>query len=530
MPPTNGKKPTKLCRRTFFLQTGTAPTIAEIRSELGPDLADIIINTLEPSQRSAVQPERLVLAHGDIKPTGHDPETGREQIHEHILQLGGGISKRVDCYWRDRLRQVASAGASADEMSFLRFECQQKISIAREEERKRYDALLERLQLNLAQHFWEEKGDLHRSYAKARALWGEFVCRKVRKQAKDMLRKIAVHYRAELEREVEIRTQIEKDRISAEMERIVKAAVDQQKRVDERAIQWLFYQYEELFKFTSEYHECLQTVEMIRELCKLHSDQLECRSTQLSGHSLSFEQPIVEQSESSSSSVSLTDLKDGVVMPSCSLSKYNVFVVSQCLPEPECESIELERESVIESSAEESLEAISTSESEYTPSEDESARSSIEKIIIGGLTYAQPKYYTKVYNELFRDVVMSWQKTESTETADVPNDVCCDGGLSSSTTTASSEKSSSSTTLKSEPSYRESYDAAAEIQLILGPTEIIPSLDPCAHEQFGGLFDLSKSEEELSLISDSITAQYIRATSEDYESLFQNCNDFEELK
>uniref|UniRef100_A0A182QE64 Uncharacterized protein n=1 Tax=Anopheles farauti TaxID=69004 RepID=A0A182QE64_9DIPT len=195
-----------------------------MRRELGPDLANIVIATLQPSQRSAVQPDRMVVPPFEVGST-LDSGTVRGQIHDHILRLGGKISQRVDGYWRNRLQETAAASVGSDEMDFLRFEFRQKVAIARDEERQRYDDLLERMTSRMEQRFWEEKGDLHRSYAKARELWGEFVCRKVRKQAKDMLCQIASHYRAQLEREVTRRTQIEQDRIVQEMEQIVKIAV-----------------------------------------------------------------------------------------------------------------------------------------------------------------------------------------------------------------------------------------------------------------------------------------------------------------
>uniref|UniRef100_A0A182NNX1 Uncharacterized protein n=1 Tax=Anopheles dirus TaxID=7168 RepID=A0A182NNX1_9DIPT len=187
--------------------------------------------------------------------TPHDCATVRGQIHDHILQLGGKISQRVDGYWKNRLKQTAASGIDQDKVDFLRFEFRQKLAIARDEERRRYDDLLESMACRLEQQFWEEKGDLHRSYAKARKLWGEFVCRKVRKQAKDMLCQIASYYRAQLEREVTHRMQLEKNRIIQEMEQIVKTAVEQQKRMDERAIQWMMNQYEELLKFISDYND-----------------------------------------------------------------------------------------------------------------------------------------------------------------------------------------------------------------------------------------------------------------------------------
>lgn len=219
-------KPSKLCRRTYFLRTGTAPTVSEMARELGPELANIVIDTLEPSQRSAVQPDRLELSDEHSTQSRHDTEAVRGQIHEHILQIGGNVSHRVDGYWRKRLKQTAAAGISSDEVDFIKFDCRQKIGIARDEERKRYDALLEEMEARLEKRFWEEKGNLHRSYAEARQLWGKFVCQKVRKQAKDMLCKIASYYRAKLEREVSGRMKQEKDRIIKEMEQIVKTAVE----------------------------------------------------------------------------------------------------------------------------------------------------------------------------------------------------------------------------------------------------------------------------------------------------------------
>uniref|UniRef100_A0A182RWT1 Uncharacterized protein n=1 Tax=Anopheles funestus TaxID=62324 RepID=A0A182RWT1_ANOFN len=518
------KKPSKLCRRTYFLQTGTAPTISEMANELGPDLASVVIGTLQPSQQSAVQPDCIALPDGTSP--SHESDTIRGQIHEHILQIGGNISHRVDGYWRRRLKQTAAAGISPDEMDFLNFEYNQKINIARDEERKRYEALLENMEKMLKQQFWEEKGNLHRSYAQARQVWGEFVCRKVRKQAKDMLCKIARYYREKLKREVTSRMQLEKNRIIKEMEQIVKTAVDQQKRIDDRAIQWLVYQYEELLKFISEYNQCLDTVEMTREICRLHFGQQEGHSTQISANSLTFED-LLDQHESNGTSSVVNDLEEDITIASTSLSKYNVFVVNQCLPIPVPEAtVSDDEENVSTTTVVEPLFDPFGYEDSESIDEADSNASSLEKIVIGGLTYAQPKYYKKIYNDLFHNVDMSWEKIKPSETSEERNkENYCVQGKSSS---ASSErtKTSDSQSIRSEPSYRESYDPILEINEILGLKEDVQlSEETILPEEFGELFDLSKSDEEIALVAESFAAQYIRATSDDFEAMFPKSSD-----
>uniref|UniRef100_A0A182MQT6 Uncharacterized protein n=1 Tax=Anopheles culicifacies TaxID=139723 RepID=A0A182MQT6_9DIPT len=492
-------------------------------NELGSDLASIVIETLEPSQRSAVQPDCVALPDGLPQP--HEPDAIREQIHEHILQIGGKISHRVDGYWRRRLKQAAAAGVSPEEVDFLNFEYRQKISIARDEERKRYDELLEKMEKRLEQRFWEEKGNLHRSYAEARQLWGEFVCRKVRKQARDMLCKIARYYRSKLEQEVNRRMQHEKDRIIKEMEQIVKTAVDQQKRIDDRAIQWLVYQYEELLKFISEYNQCLDTVEMTREICRLQFEQQECHSVQVSGHSLIFDDRLDHQEPDVNSSFT-DDLEGGIEIASTSLSKYNVFVVNQCLPEPVSEPTVSEDEHESSTTVADSL--IDQSEEYETISEASGATSSLEKIVIGGLTYAQPKYYKKVYNDVFRDVVMNWETINPSEISQERNKgKCCVQDESSSASSDGSQRIDA-VSVQSEPSYRESYDPIVEINDILRPKDdVLSAEEPILPEEFGELFDLSKSDEEISLVAESFAAKYIRATSEDFEEMFAKSSDVE---
>uniref|UniRef100_A0A182W8T6 Uncharacterized protein n=1 Tax=Anopheles minimus TaxID=112268 RepID=A0A182W8T6_9DIPT len=515
------KKPSKLCRRTYFLQTGTAPTISEMANELGPELASIVIGSLEPSQRSAVQPDRVALPDG-ISPA-HKSDTIRGQIHEHVLQIGGQISHRVDGYWRRRLKQTAATGVSPEEVDFLNFEYRQKISIARDEERKRYEELLGKMESQLEQRFWEEKGNLHRSYAEARRVWGEFVCRKVRKQAKDMLCKIARYYRTKLEHEVNRRMQHEKNRIIKEMEQIVKTAVGQQKRIDDRAIQWLVYQYEELLKFVSEYNQCLDTVEMTREICRLHFGQQECHSVQVDAHSLIFEDH-PDQQEADKDRSFTGDLEEDIQIASTSLSKYDVFVVNQCLPEPAPLPTVAEEENVSTTTIVESL--ADQFEDYESIGEVESVTSSVEKIVIGGLTYAQPKYYKKIYNDLFRDVDMRWETINHSETSEEQNkDKYCVEDKSS-TATKDSSKIIESESVRSEPSYRESYDPMVEINAILGPKDdALPAEETIPPEEFGELFDLSKSVEEISLVAESFAAQYIRATSEDFEAMFPKIGD-----
>ncbi|XP_035914091.1 uncharacterized protein LOC118512971 [Anopheles stephensi] len=520
------KKPSKLCRRTYFLQTGTAPTVSELATELGPELADIVIATLEPSQRSAVGPDRIAIP-DEIAPS-HDSDAIRGQIHEHILQIGGDVAHRLDGYWRRRLKQTAAAGVSPDEVDFIKFECRQKISIARSEERKRYDELLEQMERKLEQRFWEEKGDLHRSYAEARQLWGEFVCRKVRKQAKDMLCKIASYYRVQLEREVTRRMQAEKNRIIKEMEQIVKTAVDQQKRTDDRAIQWLVYQYEELLKFITEYNQCLDTVEMTREICRLNTGRGECHSTQVSGHSLTFGERTISRG-SHVGSASTVDLEQDVHLPSTSLSQYNVFVVSQCLPEPAVEPINAEGDDLSTSTVVDSQNDLFGAEDYESIGEADSVASSLEKIVIGGLTYAQPKYYKKIYNDIFPNVSMSWETINPSEESDVrSSEECCVPDKCTSAAGSGGVNTIESESIPSEPSYRESYDPVAEINDILrSKEEAPPAEEPALAEEFGELFDLSKSNEEISLVAESFVAHYIRATSDDFESMFPKHSDTE---
>ncbi|XP_053665865.1 uncharacterized protein LOC128715009 [Anopheles marshallii] len=511
------KIPSKLCRRTYFLQTGTAPTISEMANELGPDLASVVVGTLQPSQRSAVQPDCIALPEGLSPP--HESDTIRGQIHEHILQIGGNISHRVDGYWRQRVKQTAAESVSPDEVDFLKFEYRQKINIARDEERKRYDELLRKMEKTLEQRFWEEKGDLHRGYAEARKVWGEFVCRKVRKQAKDMLCKMACYYRTKLEREVTCRMQQEKSRIMKEMEKIVKTAVDQQKHIDDRAIQWLVYQYEELLKFISEYNQCLDTVEMTREICRLHYGQQKCHSTQMSTHSLIFEDRLDNHERSVNRSLTV-DLEEGIQIASTSLSKFNVFVVNQCLPEPVAESTVSDEASVSTTTMAESLVDQYASEDYESICDEDSVTSTLEKVVIGGLTYAQPKYYKKVYNDMFRDVAMHWETLNPPEKSGV-QDVSCSAS-SDDTKTIDSDSG------RSEPSYRESYDPIAEMNDVLGLNEdVLPVEETILPEEFGELYDLSKSEEEISLVADRFAEQYIRATSDDFEAMFPKSSDAE---
>uniref|UniRef100_A0A182J344 Uncharacterized protein n=1 Tax=Anopheles atroparvus TaxID=41427 RepID=A0A182J344_ANOAO len=520
--------PSKLCRRTYFLQSGTAPSISEMRNELGPELADIIIATLQPSQRTAVQPDRLVVVSGESALAGggggeYDAERVRGDIHEHILRLGGSISQRVQGYWRERLRTAATAvGSSSDDVDFLRFECRQKVSIARDEERRRYDALLREMEETMRRRFWEEKGELHRSYAKARALWGEFVCRKVRKQAKDMLCKIAARFRTQLEQEVNRRMQVEKTRIVREMEHIVKTAVDQQKRIDERAMQWMIYQYEELLKFINEYDGCLQVVEMTRELCNIHANPRECRSTQVSNCSTpNADRPLEVGATSSTShkhSIRSLELADDVEFPSTDLAQCNVFIVSQCLPGPEPDPAREEARSSIELPLEPSTDLAAGVGEEITFDED-SERSSIEKIVIGGLTYAQPKYYNKTYNELFGDVTLRWERIDPEErsvVADNIPDAVATGPCSSDASSICHEDCS-----ESQPSYRESYDPIVEISETLLPSmERVSVVEDGQGAEFGVLFDPAKSESELAEVADRFALRYIRATSSDFELMF----------
>ncbi|XP_050095483.1 uncharacterized protein LOC126577694 [Anopheles aquasalis] len=264
------RKPPKLCRRTFFLRNGSAPTRSEMSEQLGDELADVVLATLQPSQRAALPVDRMVFTEGHKSLTagGRDSDKVRGQIHDHIMKIGDNVSQRLEGYWRKRVKETATSVVTADDLDFVRFECQQKIAIARDEERKRYERLLMEKEETMRRHFREEKDDLHRSYGEARSLWGHFVCRKVRTQAKQLLCQIAARYRVKLEQELNQRLQQETARMETEMEAIVRRALDHQKRVHEQTIEWLIYQYEEQLRFANEYSRCLQTVEIVREFCR----------------------------------------------------------------------------------------------------------------------------------------------------------------------------------------------------------------------------------------------------------------------
>ncbi|XP_049548354.1 uncharacterized protein LOC125959571 [Anopheles darlingi] len=221
------RKPPKLCRRTFFLRNGSAPTRSEMTDQLGGELADVILATLQPSQRAALPVDRMVLTEAQKSIVrGKDSDEVRGQIHDHIMKIGDNVSQRLEGYWRKRIRETATSVVTANDLDFVRFECNQRITIARDEERKRYERLLVEKEEELRCRLREEKGDLHRSYGKARALWGQFVCRKVRAQAKQLLCQIAARYRVKLEQELNQRLQQERARIVTEMEGIVRRALE----------------------------------------------------------------------------------------------------------------------------------------------------------------------------------------------------------------------------------------------------------------------------------------------------------------
>ncbi|XP_035777912.1 uncharacterized protein LOC118459017 [Anopheles albimanus] len=457
------RKPPKLCRRTFFLRNGSAPTRSEMREELGGELADVILATLQPSQRAALPVDRLVLTkgHKSLVTGGRDSEEVRGQIHDHIMKIGGNVSQRLEGYWRQRMKETAASVVAADDLDFVRFECKQKIAIARDEERKRYEWLWREKEEVMLCRFRQEKDDLQRSYGEARDLWGRFVCRKVRTQAKQLLCQIAARYRVKLEQELNQRLQQERARMMTEMEEIVRRALEYQKRMHEQTIELVAYQHEKQLQFKEE---------------ELPPEDKDSSSLILYG--------------TQSSSMSASELRD-----------HALFVISQCL-------------------------AMLDDDLKSQSKEKDKEVNQPEQTVADPFEMDRQPYPRDIFDDLEmnwkkKDPIESSPFARAADTSPEANIDRRSIGMFRGPTRGQISQEPLATV----SSYRDSYDTVTEPNDVLSLVTSDRAIERVPDERFDELFDLQKSEDQIAQLADSIVPAYIQATDDDYAEMFPKLED-----
>lgn len=210
----------KLCKRTYFLQNGTVPTQSAMRQELGSELANVILECLSPACQAWMGVDRQLRGPSEYC---LDPDELRSNIHEHILNIGQQAEDRLE---RRRRRMVnKKKGIDVEELEFVKFECRQKIEIARDEERKRMEQQLLGAVAEMSEKFLEMKKKLGLDFCRERREMARFMCRNLRSQARELIGKIAKQYREEMEKEVTLRVDKAILTINDQLDEIVQAAV-----------------------------------------------------------------------------------------------------------------------------------------------------------------------------------------------------------------------------------------------------------------------------------------------------------------
>ncbi|XP_058454877.1 uncharacterized protein LOC131432557 [Malaya genurostris] len=321
---TNCTKSGKLHRRSHFLRSGTVPTQTRMRNEIGSDLANVIMELMSPACQQWMGVHRKLLG-----PSVYcvDNDELKAKIHEHILLVGKEAEDKLE----RRRRRIVKKKDLREEKEFIKFECQQKIELARNEERKR----LER-QLNAVKLAWEEKFRIMKSklgedYLVARREMTRFMCKNMRIQARHLIGTIARKYKTHLEEEVSRRVNSEVLRLADQVSDFVQAAVEKQKDVDTKAMQQLCFRYEELIRNLRNQEACRQLTRLSQQICSRWTELCRRPSNQEISCQTSF---FVPEPSCAVLSESIA-VSQGFEGPSEFLEENDLFVIETCPMTPE---------------------------------------------------------------------------------------------------------------------------------------------------------------------------------------------------
>ncbi|XP_065084343.1 uncharacterized protein LOC135706625 [Ochlerotatus camptorhynchus] len=376
----------KLCKRTYYLQNGTVPTQSTMRQELGSEMANVILECMSPACQAWMGVDRRLRGPSEYCMA---PDELKSNIHEHILNIGRQAEDRLD---RRRRRMVKKKNIDIEELEFVKFECRQKIEIARDEERKIMEQQLFDAQAEMGDKFQTMKKELEEDFCRERREMSKIMCRNLRSQARELIVKIAKQYREKIENEVTERVDKAILKIHDQLDVVVRTAVQKQKDVDLKEMRKMSYRYEELLKNVQHREACRQLTTLAQQICSkwietskhAFNPEISCQT--------SLVMPEVEHNVESNA----IDDSEGFVESSSFLETDDMFVIEACFMMPGPSPVY----------------SLAVSGSEY---ESETSSSTLEAITFEGNVYAQPEYYRKFHEKLFPTPMLKWESIKLDE-------------------------------------------------------------------------------------------------------------------
>ncbi|XP_055642672.1 uncharacterized protein LOC129779296 [Toxorhynchites rutilus septentrionalis] len=456
----------KLCRRGHFLRHDSVPNELDMRRELGSQLADAIMETMSPACKAWMGIGKKLVGPGRF--CSNTVEL-KANIHEYIVHYGSS----------DERKRKAERIFSKEQLELCKFECRQKIGIARDEERKRMQEQLEEATLKLEEKFNVMKAKLEEDFVKARRENAKFMCRNLRKQAQQLIKSITRRYRTQLEEEVSARVNLEVKRLSEQIESVVQNAVEKQKAIDTMAMQKMCYRYEEMLKNAEHQAACRQLTSLTHEICSCWAKHFEPPSNPVL--SCPNCNAVVPLPSSESDSVSVQERKV-LVGSSELLDPIDVFFVETCPMMPEADS---------------------TSSSETAAIVEADSSHTLEAITFDGRVYAQPQYYRKIHEQLFPTPMITWENFE-------PESVAEERSIDSDFIREMVER-----ILADDEVFKDKSDLPVEQEATATETvsEAAAGLSSSMSSisDISDLFDLEQTENAIEILVNGITLKYIRA-------------------
>ncbi|XP_058816688.1 uncharacterized protein LOC131679963 [Topomyia yanbarensis] len=463
-------KPGKLRRRSIFLQHGSVPTQSQMRSELGSDLANVVLELMSPACQKWMGVDRKLLG-----PSVYcvDNDELKANIHEHILKLGKETENRLE----RRRRRVVKKKDLSEEIDFIKFECRQKIEIARDEERKRMQEQLSEAKQALEEKFRIMKLELGEDYLRGRREMARFMCINIRRQARYLIGNVAQQYRIHLEQEVSTRVNNEVQRMADQVTEFVQTAIEKQKDIDTRAMQQMCLRYEELIRSLRNQQACRKLTELSQQICSRWTELCRRISNQEIACQTSFVM-VEPPSDIFSESIAISQGFEG---PNEFLEDDDIFVIEACLMTP--------GPSPVYSIAN------SSTQSETFTSQLESFSS--DERIFGQCD-------SRIRNQLAPISMLTWKSVEQASQSQIHT-------VESLTIDDDFTREIVNCIIATEDmSKDETYISTFDLQL-----EKSSSRSP--DSDISELFNIEHSESEINLLVNGITLKYIRAKEKDFE-------------
>ncbi|XP_053691821.1 uncharacterized protein LOC128740308 [Sabethes cyaneus] len=470
-------KPSKLCKRTYFLRTmDSVPTQSQMRQELEHNLADVILKLMSPACQQWMGVDRKLKG-----PTIYcvDADELKGTIHEHILRLG----KEAEDKLAIKRKRVVKRNKHNEEVDFIKFECRQKIEIAREEEQRKMQEELKHAVAELENKYDKMKAELGEDYLRARKHMAEFICKNLRKQASNLIRMIAQQYRIHLEKEICRRVNAEVQRMAEQVNEVVRAAVEHQKEVDTKAMQKMSLRYEELIR-NLEHCEAYRTLtELSQRICSRWTTLCGCIENQETSCQTSFinQEYVSHKSEANSPDIA----SEANFVGSCGyMEEDDIFVVEPCFMTPGPSPIYSASESSIES-----LPATSSSETIFDQYNQFHCKIREQLSLLPMISWAP---YDQIEQTSYQPI--ETPVIDSNFTRDVVNGILAKENLSEEEIQIA----------------KVDYECAAI-------AENYKSSTTATESAISDLFNLNKSNATIDLLINGITLKYVRAQGRDYE-------------